>query len=819
MAAFRFWRIYVTAVDGEHFNYGFSPAFEIGEIELTISGVDQTVVGGNASASSLMTLSGAEARGIAANAIDNDVWEFGFWAETIASAPLPQWWAYDFGVGNEKELTGFTLAPSTYTGLMPKNFTIQASNDGITWIDGDTFTDVTFPTNRVSISFSLSVVDNAVPPSITSNGGGLSASISYAENSAAVVTVVTVNDPDSAVVVLSMAGDDADSFNFNGSTGDLSFIAPPDFENPTDLNEDNIYHVTITADDQSGGIDTQDISITVTDVGAGSGGETHSASKWQAVVTVDGIDMSDKVTGRITVEAEESTSRIANFKIYPNAGAISTRDFFGVPVTINYKTATAEDCIFTGLVDKALNDPSTGLISFECTDDMQVKIEALSQDEIDSLIMGSRWSNAVFGDYKDGWLYLENLLDTHPQAFDYNADGVTGTLVDWAAKLEADFSYDSDSIVSSSINYQMMPRRNLSNEFVIDYQYRFNRLKHREHDFAWPGVGFCTYAAQAHKLPDKNMIYAAASSAGWLVQPPLTYTNPPASGYEICGIGTGVWVINEKVRKLLVLSASWTAIKRWTQTATEVYTITVKAPQSIDWVGVNSVAERASNATDIDATGWTDGYDTPSGRTDSINDIVQDGFDRDVSDNDMETLIARARTEILSSHRSNYVSADVELAPQIERFHTVRLSANGITGQGKVFQFMHSLNVDTAEALTTIRIAISVNGGGDADGDTVISAPAAPDTDPLISAPDDSTILATRIGNDDSVDDYDALWEGFTSDYSYTVGTPSANQKYPRRFQVKTPNINQEAIDAIEAKSVSEFSFDIPNEILTVTAI
>jgi hypothetical protein len=49
-------------------------------------------------------------------------------------------------------------------------------------------------------------------------------------------------------------------------TGALSFKNAPDFENPADSGKDNVYDLTVKADDGNGGSDTQAIAVTVTDV-------------------------------------------------------------------------------------------------------------------------------------------------------------------------------------------------------------------------------------------------------------------------------------------------------------------------------------------------------------------------------------------------------------------------------------------------------------------------------------------------------------------------------------------------------------------------
>jgi hypothetical protein len=63
-------------------------------------------------------------------------------------------------------------------------------------------------------------------------------------------------------VTLSLSGG-ADRAKFSLTNGQLAFIASPDFENPTDANGDNIYEVTVQADDGNGRTTLQTILVTV----------------------------------------------------------------------------------------------------------------------------------------------------------------------------------------------------------------------------------------------------------------------------------------------------------------------------------------------------------------------------------------------------------------------------------------------------------------------------------------------------------------------------------------------------------------------------
>ena len=86
--------------------------------------------------------------------------------------------------------------------------------------------------------------------------------VEYAENSTATLAYFADGTP-----TWSLSGTDDDSFNIS-SDGELSFREPPDYENPTDANSDNVYEITVEATGNS----SVDVIITVMDVSDEGGG-------------------------------------------------------------------------------------------------------------------------------------------------------------------------------------------------------------------------------------------------------------------------------------------------------------------------------------------------------------------------------------------------------------------------------------------------------------------------------------------------------------------------------------------------------------------
>ncbi|AFZ51180.1 Cadherin domain-containing protein [Dactylococcopsis salina PCC 8305] len=130
------------------------------------------------------------------------------------------------------------------------------------------------------------------------------------------------DDPDGDEVTFSLTGGaDQGLFTINPDTGELEFNNPPDFENPIDADEDNIYELEVTAEDGNGGIITENFQIEVTDVDEtidwsldiDGNGEISPLS--DGIMTVrflfgDAFSNDDLINGAIGAEASRSLPEI-----------------------------------------------------------------------------------------------------------------------------------------------------------------------------------------------------------------------------------------------------------------------------------------------------------------------------------------------------------------------------------------------------------------------------------------------------------------------------------------------------------------------------
>lgn len=158
---------------------------------------------------------------------------------------------------------------ASYNGAVGLNL---ASGHGITDLAGNALPDGD-PTTDETYTLDNPPPVNAAPEILSGNGA--TASISIAENTTAVTTIIA-HDPEGDPISYSLTGGaDQALFAIDASSGALTFKAAPDYENPQDQGDtagNNTYVVHVQAADDQGGSDAQVVTITVTNVEEGGGG-------------------------------------------------------------------------------------------------------------------------------------------------------------------------------------------------------------------------------------------------------------------------------------------------------------------------------------------------------------------------------------------------------------------------------------------------------------------------------------------------------------------------------------------------------------------
>jgi hypothetical protein len=124
-----------------------------------------------------------------------------------------------------------------------------------------------------------------------------SATANVPENTTTVMTVTAMDAdvPPQSVSFSLVGGIDQSKFSITTS-GVLSFISPPNFEAPDDLNGDNIYTVNVLASDGDGGTATQVITVNVTPINDNP----------PIITSTDTLNVPENTTAVLTVAATDA---------------------------------------------------------------------------------------------------------------------------------------------------------------------------------------------------------------------------------------------------------------------------------------------------------------------------------------------------------------------------------------------------------------------------------------------------------------------------------------------------------------------------------
>jgi Ca2+-binding RTX toxin-like protein len=186
--------------------------------------------------------------------------------------------SYSFGGGTDDALFSINAATGAVTlAANPDDETKGSYSFDVTATDG--------AGNATTQTVTLEVNDLNAAPEITS--GDIGSVIENALNTVVVYTAAANDDGENNnTLSFSLSGDDAAQFDIDEDTGEVRFLASQDFENPSDLDGDNIYDINIEVSD--GDLtDSKAIQISVTDVNEGPPPEPAVASNDIWVISDD----------------------------------------------------------------------------------------------------------------------------------------------------------------------------------------------------------------------------------------------------------------------------------------------------------------------------------------------------------------------------------------------------------------------------------------------------------------------------------------------------------------------------------------------------
>ncbi|MCY1275483.1 hypothetical protein D9M68_254080 [compost metagenome] len=550
----------------------------------------------------------------------------------------------------------------------------------------------------------------------------------------------------------------------------------------------------------------------------GSGSEpiyivAGQAFNWRLRLLVGGDDLTGQLTGAVDVDREENAAGVAGFTVCLPPGPVVPTDWLGKAVAIDYISRdrdglVTEARLYTGQLEMPAWNATSRLLGCECSDGVQQRVEAMPIEAIDAQV-GGTWSPDVFEpvEGRSRWDYAQERLSTRPAALDCSPTGEI-RVTNWAAQ-SPHYVFGPGTTLHESLQIELQPHGAVINRVEIEVDYRWSRLYQFNQAFEWahpnasPG-GFCQWRVWTTDLPTTEMFVEGVESASMKLVGGVTGNRLPLSAADPCLTGQP-W---KNTYNNLWLVASVSGARRWAQTVTEHYTLTLTAPGGEDGSSTQ-VISRDSAAFEIESDRveeWQDADPDGDTRVESLADEAR-------RTEALTCLLHRGATELLDAHRGTTVSWQVptDLVLGIDLIHTLQLS-DFADATGKCRRIQHQLDLGAGTAITTLSIAVS-RGGGENDP---LVVPAAPDTD-LPPLDDSSETLQTQLGGrlnnpvtGNPIPPYDEELPGFSGNWDAKDDLTA--EEFPRQLRLESLEIGAEYTDEATGEVATTYRVGIPND-------
>lgn len=539
------------------------------------------------------------------------------------------------------------------------------------------------------------------------------------------------------------------------------------------------------------------------------------AFRWRLRVLVGGVDVSASLTGGVSVDRERGAAGVAELTLQLAAGAVVPSEWVGRTIAIHYVSPaagiTTEATRSTGRIVKTEWNAQLRQLRCQCSDQLQQRAEALTIAQIDTLTVGSFWSADVFDAVagRSRWDYLQERMSTMPASLDSAADG-TLRVSTWYAGAP-DFEFGANTTIYDSMSVSYADLTSLTNKIELEAYCRFARLWQQNIAYHWanPAAGgfaglqaFCTWRHEDGETLDLDMLVSATEGAGLTMLNGAQYNRLPPSG-AYCDPPAG-WI--NRFPDLL-LEANWVAGRRWSQSVTENYRITVVAEASVATAGEVISRDRIAFEVEEDRTElWaSEPFTAGNNHVEDVRDEVRRGIA-------LECQLNKAATTIIAAHTATQISWDTptSMVMGVDLTHTLRLDDQGVKAQSRCSRIVDTFDLLAGTAITTLSIAVMRGGGTVSDPLTYAAALPTPAVDALLNIG-----LPTQLGSRNESPIYNDDLDGFSGNWTDNdLDINAALVAFPRRFTLTAPEIPIERRDELLLEISATYRVAIPNDLL-----
>lgn len=459
---------------------------------------------------------------------------------------------------------------------------------------------------------------------------------------------------------------------------------------------------------------------------------------WSLSLVIAGMEIPhDRIYGNIVVTFEANQSNLCDFTLLVSDPVTFIDDVWGQSITLDYYTGTNSYRQFTGLIDIPEIDLVNKRVKFKCSNRRDELVNNTMQSSVKLL---GRYSEEVFGKYNSPIEELNLRIQTTASNVDFDSSNVLN-ISSWYVKPVADFSYTASNVYHRKPSLKWQSRSKIINDVNINLAYQYTRLYHYQRNWAWRAPfadSFCEFLLKQYSLLNIQMVNDAVSGAGWKKIGNIQFESVWSPGTCVSGLIMYIWqganpfstagvyktifddagnVISDPsgknlygfkpfkksddLSKIFTLGAQWTSAKRFSQYVKENYSIKVKAQQSVDQFGDVPAYETTNVLYDYDAREWENYAQLTAVPSDAIeqngNYFTNKDINRSALINAQLTLIDKAKTKILDTHRDTQVDFEVYLEPTLQLKHTVSVTSDRLTTKGRVSKIVNTFDVENGK--------------------------------------------------------------------------------------------------------------------------
>ncbi len=541
---------------------------------------------------------------------------------------------------------------------------------------------------------------------------------------------------------------------------------------------------------------------------------------WAIEATLDGEDITDRLTDTCKITITAGAARVADLAWLPESGAIDPTALAGQTLTIDLLLGQAQDRYrrFTGRIAQPVINLDTGVVRLTASDGRQAALDALSRSALDALTPDALWSPFTGDPLSWGDVYLRERLLTWPGEVDMDEEGDLRATA-WHDGPTLYRTLGLSDIIDGSLSYELAGTDRRINEVEAVFDYRYQWAKVRRANYVWdvedlPTGGYSVGPGSIlpATLPTRDGIASAAEGEGWKVGSGSTYTGLcarwPTGSYP----GPIAWVCAAPTS---MVACNLRLDRRYSQTITETYTITVQASASITQAGTLKRQDKYSGSAEFDAAAWAaDASLAPvlaaSGSTGEVQAEAttssEDG--RAIADDALACILAMGRTTILASHRANTVTCSLPVDPLMDTTRRLRIETPNLEAEGKIDVIVESYDFAAGSAISTVTFRVSGCAGTQPTSDT-LTPPAAPSK----PSPTLTGLSVTGITQLHTAGRQDAPLDDDASGWLYNaVGGAIAT-----RYAITTPAIPDDDTQPITLTASATYDTAIPADDFSLT--